>query len=57
MTQVKGDPPAFVIFANYREAVKESHLRSIEKGLREYFVFEGTPIRIYVRARRREMVH
>jgi GTP-binding protein len=57
MTQVKGDPPAFVIFANYREAVKESHLRSIEKRLREYFVFEGTPIRIYVRARRRETVH
>ena len=54
MTQVKGEPPAFVIFANYREAVKDSHLRYIEKGLRENFGFEGTPLKIYVRARRRE---
>lgn len=54
MTQVKGEPPAFVIFANYREAVKDSHLRHIEKGLRDSFGFEGTPLKIYVRARRRE---
>jgi GTP-binding protein len=53
MTQVKAEPPAFVVFANYAGAVKESHLRFIERGLRDFFVFEGTPIRIYVRARRR----
>jgi GTP-binding protein len=57
MTQVKGEPPAFVIFANYREAVKDAHLRYIEKGLRDCFGFEGTPLRIYVRARRREKAH
>jgi GTP-binding protein len=54
MTQVKGEPPAFVIFANYADAVKDSHLRFIERGLREQFVFEGTPIKIYVRARKRD---
>ncbi len=54
MTQVRGEPPAFVVFANYPDSVKDSHLRYIEKALREYFGFHGTPIRIYVRARRRE---
>ncbi len=57
MTQVKGDPPGFVIFANYQEAIKEPHIRSIERALRQHFGFEGTPIRIYVRERRREVVH
>lgn len=54
MTQVKGEPPAFVIFVNYPEAVRDSHLRFIEKELRGHFGFEGTPLKIYIRARRRE---
>ncbi|MEW6109139.1 MAG: ribosome biogenesis GTPase Der [Nitrospirota bacterium] len=54
MTQVKTEPPCFVVFANYPDAVKDFHLRFIEKGLRDHFLFEGTPLRIYVRARRRE---
>jgi GTP-binding protein len=54
MTQVKTGPPSFVVFANYSDAVKESHARFIERGLRDFFSFEGTPIRIFVRARRKE---
>jgi len=54
MTQVKEEPPGFVIFANYPEAVREQQLRYVEKRLRGDFSFEGTPIRIYVRARKRE---
>lgn len=54
MTQVKGEPPAFVVFANYKEAVKDFHIRFIEKGLREKFGFAGTPLRIYVRTRKRD---
>lgn len=54
MTQVRDEPPSFVIFANYPNALKESHLRYIERSLRERFAFEGTPVRIFVRARRRE---
>jgi GTP-binding protein len=54
MTQVREEPPGFVIFANYPVAVKDQFLRFIEKGLRENFSFEGTPVNIYVRERRRE---
>ncbi len=54
MTQVREEPPAFVIFANYPDVVKGPQLRFIERALRDYFTFEGTPIRIYVRARRKE---
>ncbi|MBI5640738.1 MAG: ribosome biogenesis GTPase Der, partial [Nitrospirae bacterium] len=54
LTQVRGEPPTFVIFANYPNAIKDNQLRFIERGLRDYFSFEGTPIKIYVRARRRE---
>jgi GTP-binding protein len=57
MTQVKGEPPAFVIFANYPESIRESHLRFIERSLRDTFAFEGTPLRIFVRARKREKLH
>jgi GTP-binding protein len=54
MTQVKEEPPGFVIFTNYPDGVREQHLRFIEKALRENFSFEGTPVRIHLRARRRE---
>ncbi|MFI5293425.1 MAG: ribosome biogenesis GTPase Der [Thermodesulfovibrionales bacterium] len=54
MTQVREEPPGFVIFCNYPEAVKEQSLRFIEKGLRESFSFEGTPLKIYVRARKQD---
>lgn len=54
MTQVGIEPPSFVIFSNYRNAVKDSHLRYVEKKLREYFGFGGTPIKIHVRPKRRD---
>ncbi len=53
ITQVKTEPPSFVFFANRPSLLKDTHLRYIEKALREKFVFMGTPIRIYVRARER----
>jgi GTP-binding protein len=53
MTQVREEPPGFVIFCNFPEAVKEQHLRFIEKGLRDSFSFEGTPLKIYVRPRKK----
>lgn len=54
ITQVKEEPPAFVIFANYKKAVKDYHIRFIERGLRESFGFEGTPLKIFIRERRKE---
>lgn len=54
MTQVREEPPGFVIFCNYPEAVKDQSLRFIEKGLRESFSFEGTPLKIYIRPRKQD---
>jgi len=45
----------FVIFANYKDAIKASHLRFIEKKLREHFSFEGTPMKIFVRAKKKDI--
>jgi GTP-binding protein len=55
MTQVSQEPPTFVIFSNFRNAVKESHLRFLEKKLREYFGFGGTPVRIHIRPKQRDV--
>ena len=52
MTQTGTEPPTFVIFANYKDSIKDSHLRFIEKKLREQFGFEGTPLKIFVRAKK-----
>jgi GTP-binding protein len=54
ITQVKTEPPAFVIFTNYASALKDTHKRYIEKELRNRFSFEGTPIRIYTKIKKRD---
>jgi GTP-binding protein len=54
LTQVSQEPPTFVIFSNFKNAIKESHLRFIERKLREYFGFNGTPVRIHIRPKRRD---
>ena len=46
-------PPTFVFFTNIAMAFHFSYQRYLENRLREEFGFEGTPIRIHVRARRR----
>jgi GTP-binding protein len=53
ITQVKTEPPTFVVFTNYRAALKDAHIRYIERVLRSSFSFEGTPVRIYVKERER----
>ncbi len=54
MTQVATQPPSFVIFCNDAELFHFSYQRFIENQLREVFGFEGTPIRITIRARGEE---
>lgn len=49
ITQTGTEPPEFVIFTNFKNALKDSYLRYVEKSLRERFSFSGTPIRIHVR--------
>ena len=47
-------PPTFVFFTNVATTFHFSYQRYLENRLREEFGFEGTPIRIHVRARRRK---
>lgn len=49
-TQVSVKPPTFVLFVNDTKLMHFSYERYIENYLRRSFGFEGTPIRIAVRA-------
>ncbi len=53
-TQVAVAPPTFVVFSNNPEAIKESYLRYLMNRMRETFDFEGTPVRIYIRLRKKK---
>jgi GTP-binding protein len=52
-TQTAVAPPTFVFFTNVATSFHFSYTRYLENRLREDFGFEGTPIRMHVRARRR----
>src|SRR4030043_1069400 len=56
ITQVKTEPPAFVVFTNYTSAIKDAAIRQIEKGLRNRFSFMGTPVRIYIKPKKRDSI-
>lgn len=49
LTQFATDPPSFAIFVRHAAAIKDFHKRHVEKILRSYFSFAGTPIRISMR--------
>jgi GTP-binding protein len=52
-TQTAVAPPTFVFFTNVATSFHFSYTRYLENQLREAFGFEGTPIRMHVRARRK----
>jgi GTP-binding protein len=52
-TQVSVAPPAFVVFVNEVELIHFSYARYIENRLRSVYPFEGTPIKLEFRARKR----
>jgi GTP-binding protein len=52
-TQTAVAPPTFVFFTNVATNFHFSYQRFVENRLRDAFGFEGTPIRMHVRARRR----
>ena len=52
-TQTTVAPPTFVFFTNVATEFHFSYARFLENRLREEFGFEGTPIRMHVRTRRR----
>ncbi len=53
-TQVSVQPPTFVIFVNDAEIVHFSYERYLENFFRKSFGFEGTPIRIIFRSKKKE---
>lgn len=52
-SQVATAPPTIVLFVNNPEFMHFSYLRYIENRLRETFNFEGTPINLQLRMRKR----
>lgn len=53
-TQTAVSPPTFVLFCTEPAAVAPSYRRFLENQLRDAFGFEGTPIRLRLRARERK---
>ena len=53
-TQVKTKPPTFVLFVNYPDIMHFSYQRYLENKLRASFGFEGTPLKLIIRAKNEE---
>jgi GTP-binding protein len=53
MTQARVRPPTFIIWTNSPDAVKAPYRRFLENRLREAYGFEGTPVRIWIRKKRK----
>jgi len=51
-TQVRSDPPTFMIYVNDPKLMHFSYLRYLENRIRAEYGFLGTPIRIVTKARR-----
>ena len=50
-SQVGVRPPTFVVFCSDPDNLQTSYVRFLENQLRESFGFEGTPVRVRLRAR------
>jgi GTPase len=51
-TQVRSDPPTFLLYVNDPKLGHFTYLRYLENRLREVYPYQGTPIRIIMRPRR-----
>ena len=51
-TQVRSDPPTFMIYVNNPESAHFTYLRYIENQFRKDYPFIGTPIRLVLKRRR-----
>ncbi len=52
-TEVKTDPPTFLLHVNDPKLAHFTYLRFLENEMRKHFPFTGTPIHFVLRARRR----
>jgi GTPase len=50
-TQVRSDPPTFMLYCNDPKLAHFSYLRYLENSIREEYSFSGTPIRLVLKAR------
>jgi GTP-binding protein len=53
ITQAEISPPGFVIIANYPDSIHFSYKRFVVNQLRKAFGFEGVPIRVHYKAKRK----
>lgn len=53
-TQVRSDPPTFLIHVNDPSLAHFTYMRYLENRLREVYSYLGTPVRLVLRPRRRE---
>jgi GTP-binding protein len=51
-TQVRSDPPTFLLYVNDPKLAHFSYLRYLENQIRKEYEFTGTPIRLVLKARR-----
>jgi GTP-binding protein len=51
-TQVRSDPPTFMIYVNDPKLAHFSYVRYLENSIRKEYPFTGTPIRIVMKPRR-----
>jgi len=52
-SQVKAAPPTFMMVANYPKSIPTNYRRYILNQLRETYDFEGTPVKLFFKARSR----
>jgi len=52
-SQVRNDPPTFLLHVNDTELAHSTYLRYLENKIRELHPFIGTPIRIFLRPRKK----
>jgi GTPase len=53
-TQVRSDPPTFLLFVNDPSLMHFSYARFLENRIREEYGFMGTPIRVIAKSRRED---
>ena len=52
-TQVRSDPPTFLIFVNDQKLVHFTYQRFLENRFRQAYGFLGTPIRLVFKSRKK----
>jgi GTP-binding protein len=54
ISQIKTNPPGFVIFTNKKAGIKGQYVKFMESRLRAQYPFEGTPVDFYVRQKKQK---